>query len=100
MKHTYSICVIRGNPWTRRRLGGKALRSELRDKVTQPGDPKKRPSPLELINASNAGRQPDPIPLRMGRIAESPFGFLRNSAVVMTWDLAHTPTSGLEVVTG
>ncbi len=28
----------------------------------------------------------------------SPFSFLRGSAVVMAWDLAHTPTTGIEVL--
>ena len=38
------------------------------------------------------------MPLRMGRMAASPFAFLRGAAAVMAWDLSHTPVSGLQVV--
>jgi Uncharacterized protein conserved in bacteria (DUF2252) len=88
-----------GQPWTRRRLQGKALRDRTPRESHAGWKPaKNRPNPLELIEASNAGRQKDLVPLRMGRMAESPFAFLRGSAVVMAWDLAHTPVSGIEVV--
>ena len=33
----------------------------------------------------------------MGRMAASPFAFLRGAAAVMAWDLAQTPISALEV---
>lgn len=57
-----------------------------------------RPDPVDLIVASNQGRQEEFIPLRMGRMAASPFAFLRGAAVVMAWDLAHSPISGMQVV--
>ena len=37
------------------------------------------------------------VPIRFGRMAVSPFTFLRGSAAVMTADLAAVPTTGLEV---
>jgi uncharacterized protein (DUF2252 family) len=85
-------------PWLRRRLRGKALRDQIPRESHAGWKPEKnRPNPLDLIDASNAGRQQDLVPLRMGRMAESPFAFLRGSAVVMAWDLAHTPINALKV---
>ena len=60
--------------------------------------PKNRPSPVDIVVAGNAGRQEQYVPLRMGRMAASPFAFLRGAAAVMAWDLSHTPVSGLQVV--
>jgi uncharacterized protein (DUF2252 family) len=56
-----------------------------------------RPDPIEVLMASNAGRVEDLIPIRFGRMAVSPFTFLRGSAAVMTADLAALPTTGLQV---
>jgi len=49
------------------------------------------------LAASDAGRLKDLLPLRYGRMLESPFTFLRGAASVMAADLAGTPTSGLLV---
>jgi uncharacterized protein (DUF2252 family) len=88
-----------GDPWPRRRLEGKALRDRApRESHTGWKPAKNRPSPIELIEASNVGRQKELVLLRMGRMAESPFAFLRGSAVVMAWDLAQTPVSGIDVI--
>ena len=38
------------------------------------------------------------MPLRMGRMAVSPFAFLRGAAAVMAWDLSHTPVTGMQVM--
>lgn len=59
---------------------------------------KTRPDPLKLLAKSNAGRQAHLIPLRMGRMASSPFPFLRGSACVMASDLSTEPVSGIPVV--
>jgi len=37
------------------------------------------------------------VPLRTGRMAASPFAFLRGAAAVMAWDLSHTPVTGIQV---
>lgn len=58
---------------------------------------KNRHDPVQLLNESNAGRIEELIPIRFGRMAESPFAFYRGAAVVMAADLAKTPTSGLRV---
>ncbi|HYV34635.1 MAG TPA: DUF2252 family protein, partial [Gemmataceae bacterium] len=56
-----------------------------------------RPDPVAILVAGNQGRQENLVPLRMGRMAASPFAFLRGAAAVMAWDLAQTPICGLEV---
>jgi len=40
---------------------------------------------------------PELVPIRHGRMLQSPFAFFRSSAGVMAADLAHTPNSGLRV---
>ena len=57
-----------------------------------------RPDPVARVLANNAGRQERLIPLRMSRMAASPFAFLRGAASVMAWDLAHTPSIGHHVM--
>lgn len=54
--------------------------------------------PIELIVMSHAGRVPELIPIRMGRMASSPYGFLRGSAVVMAADVASLPATGIRPV--
>ena len=53
--------------------------------------------PVEVLVESNRLRIPDLVPLRHRRMLESPFAFLRGSALVMAHDLATTPTAGLAV---
>ena len=57
-----------------------------------------RPDPLGLLQAQDQGRLEHLLPIKYGRMLESPFAFLRGSAVVMAADLATTPTTGLDVV--
>ena len=54
-----------------------------------------RTDPIELINASHEGRVDDLIPIRVGRMVSSPYGFYRGSAVVMASDLAALPLTGI-----
>ncbi|GAB4216475.1 MAG: hypothetical protein OHK0012_18830 [Synechococcales cyanobacterium] len=56
-----------------------------------------RPDPISLIEQSNRGRQPDLLPLRHRRLLQSPFTFLRGTALIMATDLATTPTLGVRV---
>ncbi len=53
---------------------------------------------LSIIRRRNAGRQTRLIPLRMERMAASPFAFLRGAAAVMAYDLNSTPNMGYDVV--
>jgi uncharacterized protein (DUF2252 family) len=47
---------------------------------------------------TNEGRQRDLVPLRLARMAASPFAFYRGAAAVMAHDLARTPSLGIHVV--
>ncbi|MFF4253532.1 DUF2252 domain-containing protein [Streptomyces sp. NPDC001663] len=53
-----------------------------------------RPDPVDLVERQSAGRLTDLVPIRYGRMMESPFRFYRGAAGVMTADLAGTPSSG------
>ena len=57
-----------------------------------------RTDPVATVLASNVGREENLIPLRMDRIAASPFAFLRGACAVMAGDLARTPISGPQVM--
>jgi len=57
-----------------------------------------RPDPIALLQEQDKGRLEHLLPIKYGRMLESPFAFLRGSAVVMASDLAHTPVSGLDVI--
>jgi uncharacterized protein (DUF2252 family) len=59
--------------------------------------PPGRPDPIATIEAEDADRVPDLVPIRHARMATSPFAFLRGSAAVMAADLATTPSSGIVV---
>ena len=59
--------------------------------------PRERRDPVELVLAANEGRLLDLVPIRHGRMVQSPFAFYRGTAMLMAADLAHTPSSGLRV---
>ena len=54
--------------------------------------------PVVAQTGAHAGRQERLVPLRMARMAASPFAFLRGAANVMAWDLAKTPSIGHTVM--
>ncbi|GAA3979688.1 DUF2252 domain-containing protein [Streptomyces plumbiresistens] len=54
-----------------------------------------RPDPLAILEAQSAARVPELVPIRYGRMTESPFRFYRGAAAIMASDLADSPTSGL-----
>ena len=56
-----------------------------------------RPDPVGLLEAQNATREPDLVPVRHGRMMVSPFTFYRGAAKIMAADLKDTPTAGLNV---
>ena len=81
-----------------RRTTGKALRESV-PRASHGGwdAPKDRRDPIDILNASNEGRLPQLIPIRFGRMSQSPFAFYRGAAAIMAADLASTPQSGLRV---
>src|SRR5262249_11404556 len=82
-----------------RREAGKALRHKC-SRATHGklilGQGKKRDI-VRLIEDSNKGRLESLIPVRYGRMLQSPFAFFRGTALIQAHDLARTPVSGINV---
>lgn len=82
-----------------RLLAGKALRDECpraaHGKVVL-GQGGKR-DVVALIEESNEGRLDSLVPIRHGRMLQSPFAFFRGTAGLQAHDLAGTPVSGITV---
>ncbi|MCF1594271.1 DUF2252 domain-containing protein [Streptomyces muensis] len=55
----------------------------------------KRPDPLDIIERQSATRVPELVPVRYGRMLESPFRFYRGAAAIMASDLGAAPHTGL-----
>jgi uncharacterized protein (DUF2252 family) len=51
--------------------------------------------PIALVEEQAQDRIPELVPVRYGRMVDSPFSFYRGAALVMAADLSRTPTSGL-----
>lgn len=60
--------------------------------------PKDRADPVEQVNLSHQGRLEWLIPVRVGRMVCSPYGFLRGTAGLMAEDFAHLPATGITPV--
>ncbi|WP_372350665.1 DUF2252 domain-containing protein [Streptomyces sp. KL116D] len=54
-----------------------------------------RPDPVDVLEDQSATRLTELVPIRYGRMLESPFRFYRGAAAIMAGDLATTPDSGL-----
>ncbi|MFI8243204.1 DUF2252 domain-containing protein [Streptomyces sp. NPDC085866] len=71
---------------------GKALRTSVPRSAHRTLDlDGARPDAVTAVEESNAGRIPELTPIRVGRMAATPFAFLRGSAGLMAHDLARTP---------
>jgi uncharacterized protein (DUF2252 family) len=81
-----------------RMAAGRALRDRVARKAHAPWKrPSGRADVLDILRASDKGRLPRLLPIRYGRMLQSPFTFYRGSAAVMAADLAKTPASGIRV---
>ncbi|MFH8490074.1 DUF2252 domain-containing protein [Streptomyces longisporoflavus] len=75
---------------------GKALRSRVsRASHERFAEDDGRPGPVEAVQETNRSRLPELTPIRVGRMAASPFAFLRGAAGLMAYDLARTPVTGI-----
>jgi uncharacterized protein (DUF2252 family) len=101
-KHEAAITVpIAARSWmsaTERLAAGKLLR----DKVPRADHgawraPAGRSDPVKILHEADAGRLPELVPLRYGRMVVSPFTFYRGSAGIMAADLADAPATGIHV---
>ncbi|MBW8735768.1 MAG: DUF2252 domain-containing protein [Streptomyces turgidiscabies] len=73
---------------------GKALRRQVPRSAHasfETGADGSRPDAETAVRESNRGRIPELTPIRVGRMAATPFAFLRGSAGLMAYDLARTP---------
>jgi uncharacterized protein (DUF2252 family) len=94
MDHDVSLVTApRRNADERKALGKAARRGTPRESLAEL--PTTRGDAFALIDGQSAPRVADLIPLRYARMGETPFTFLRGSALVMADDLSRTPHSGL-----
>ncbi|MGW2745425.1 DUF2252 domain-containing protein [Streptomyces sp. NPDC001450] len=56
-----------------------------------------RPDVIDVLERQSATRIPELVPIRYGRMLESPFRFYRGAAAVMATDLGPLPGTGLRV---
>ncbi len=92
---------LRQRPVTRaeRYALGKSLRKRVPRRTLAEWTPQPdRPDPVQLIEENHRGRVERLIPVRVGRMIASPYGFLRGTAVVMADDVAHLPSTGITPV--
>ncbi|WP_151771465.1 DUF2252 domain-containing protein [Streptomyces abyssomicinicus] len=59
--------------------------------------PRQRFDPVSVLDEQSATRVADLVPIRYGRMLESPFRFYRGAASIMAADLGPLPDSGLRV---
>ena len=77
---------------------GKALRQKIpRKQHGRWKEVKGRPNPIDILHESDAGRMKELVPIRYGRMLQSPFSFYRGAAGVMAYDLAQMPSTDLKV---
>jgi uncharacterized protein (DUF2252 family) len=81
-----------------RRAIGRRLRNKAGRAAHSKWSPEKiRRDPVATILAANSDRVPELVPIKMGRMAVSPFAFFRGAAPLMAADLATLPKTGLHV---
>ncbi len=77
---------------------GKRLRNRLpradQAKLILPDDR----DPLSILEKQHESRLQDLVPVRIGRMLESPFAYYRGTAAVMAADLRDAPDTGVDVV--
>jgi uncharacterized protein (DUF2252 family) len=82
----------------KRKAAGKALRDKCPRRVHATWKPHaERRDPIELLIESAVDRMPQLLPIRYGRMMQSPFVFYRGAAAIMAADLVQTPVTGVFV---
>src|SRR3974390_3707212 len=77
---------------------GKALRDTIaREQHGRLSIVKSRRDVIGMLRKSDAGRLKKLIPIRYGRMLQSPFAFYRGAAGIMAADPARLPSTGLKV---
>ncbi|MEU1934831.1 DUF2252 domain-containing protein [Streptomyces coeruleorubidus] len=76
---------------------GKALRKRVPRRAHATLDlDASRPDAVSAVEESGRGRLPELTPIRVGRMAATPFAFLRGAAGLMAYDLARTPMTRIK----
>jgi uncharacterized protein (DUF2252 family) len=92
----YASLRSRPIPRTERYALGRSLRAEVpRSALGDWQPPVDRRDPVDQIIESHQGRLEWLIPVRVGRMAASPYGFLRGTATIMAEDFATLPATGI-----
>ncbi|MBB3036558.1 DUF2252 domain-containing protein [Hoyosella altamirensis] len=79
----------------RYKVGQELRHSVPRSSLAEWKKPDDRADPVEQVNASHEGRLDWLIPVRVGRMIASPYGFLRGTAGLMATDVAALPATGI-----
>jgi uncharacterized protein (DUF2252 family) len=82
----------------RYRMGKEFRRQVPRSSLSSWSPHPDRPDPVQLITESHNGRLDWLIPIRVGRMTATPYGFLRGAALVMAEDVARLPSTGITPV--
>src|SRR5438445_10305706 len=93
--------ALRRRPASRRERYqiGRALRRQVpRSSLGKWSADRGRPDPVQLIIKSHDGRLDWLVPVRVGRMTATPYGFLGGAAVVMAADAARLPSTGITPV--
>ncbi|MDQ2728853.1 MAG: DUF2252 domain-containing protein, partial [Actinomycetota bacterium] len=95
----YASLSSRATSRTDRYAHGKRLRRQVpRSSFADWTPPVGRRDPVEQIRRSHEGRLDWLVPVRVARMVESPYGFLRGAATIMAEDFAHLPATGITPV--
>ena len=92
-------CRRRSTSRAERYRMGRELRQQVpRRSLGEWSSSASRPDPVQLIIESHQGRLDWLIPVRVGRMTATPYGFLRGAAIVMAADVARLPSTGITPV--
>jgi uncharacterized protein (DUF2252 family) len=83
--------------WEDRRDAGRAARRAVPRSAHAGWTPAPDRDPIGMLVAQGESRVPELLPIRYGRMAQSPFAFFRGAAAVMAGDLSTTPVTGFTV---
>lgn len=96
---SYASLRRRPTPRAERYALGRRLRKQVpRSALGDWSPPVSRVDVVQQILESHEGRVGWLIPVRVGRMVASPYGFLRGTATAMARDLAHLPVTGIRPV--
>ncbi len=92
----FASLLHRATPRAERYAIGRALRGRVpRSALGDFAVPSDRADPIELIAKAHQGRLDWLIPVRIGRMATSPYAYLRGTADMMAEDFARLPSTGI-----